>query len=188
MSPFLIYLSRMPVVIEPIWRRAGNEDDKPAMKFIGDVLSRIEACRMQISGHRAHVPCKNCHKGNGQFSQCVVVDGFPGITACANCHWSAGGTGSRSSCEWYTGEIQPYQPFKARVRAGQAPVPADPAPGLVRFRPRVAILADIDQMIAQLPPNYDRIISRLRHARMELGLPPVEEDLDDEEAPPRNQD
>ncbi|KAJ6024397.1 hypothetical protein N7540_005194 [Penicillium herquei] len=42
---------------------------------------------MQLVGRIATAPCNACLALNGPFATCVKVEGYPGITCCANCHW-----------------------------------------------------------------------------------------------------
>ncbi|KAK4869503.1 hypothetical protein LT330_005885 [Penicillium expansum] len=50
-------------------------------------LNTVEAALIQVVGVVCDVECINCLRGQGPFSQCVVVDGLPSLTCCANCHW-----------------------------------------------------------------------------------------------------
>ncbi|KAJ5980277.1 hypothetical protein N7481_007575 [Penicillium waksmanii] len=70
-SDFLIYMSKMPILQEPMWRRRGNQDNTPIRVMIGLSIANIEACRMQISGRVASLPCINCTEGN--VAQCFIA-------------------------------------------------------------------------------------------------------------------
>ncbi|KAK8058971.1 hypothetical protein PG994_009419 [Apiospora phragmitis] len=52
--------------------------------------SNVEALFAHIAGEMAPVPCKNCHKGHGPWTTCVVVDGQM-CGSCANCWFNASG-------------------------------------------------------------------------------------------------
>lgn len=106
-SDFLIYLSRMALVREPMWYQQGMLFYRSVDEMIGDSLSNIEEARMQIAGTLAPIPCENCSRGNGKWVQCVVVTGYRGVTCCANCRW--GGQGSR--CQWHEAQLQPPRVF-----------------------------------------------------------------------------
>lgn len=52
--------------------------------------SNVEALFAHIAGDEVAVPCKNCHKGHGPWTACVVVDGQM-CGSCANCWFNASG-------------------------------------------------------------------------------------------------
>lgn len=52
--------------------------------------SNVEALFAHIAGETARVPCKNCHKGHGPWTSCVIVDGQM-CGSCANCWFNASG-------------------------------------------------------------------------------------------------
>ncbi|KAI0095712.1 hypothetical protein GGR51DRAFT_544781 [Nemania sp. FL0031] len=52
--------------------------------------SNVEALFAHIAGDAAPMPCKNCHKGHGPWTTCVVVDGQM-CGSCANCWFNASG-------------------------------------------------------------------------------------------------
>ncbi|KAK0709157.1 hypothetical protein B0T26DRAFT_652701 [Lasiosphaeria miniovina] len=52
--------------------------------------SNVEALFAHIAGEPAHVPCKNCHKGHGPWTSCIVVEGQM-CGSCANCWFNASG-------------------------------------------------------------------------------------------------
>lgn len=52
--------------------------------------SNVEALFAHIAGESAPVPCKNCHKGHGPWTTCVIVDGQM-CGSCANCWFNASG-------------------------------------------------------------------------------------------------
>lgn len=134
-----------------------------------------------------------------------MIRGFAGVTGCANCHWVTGKRKPRY--EWSVGEVRPLQTtFVAEniamgeagppaqeqnafaiLPAGPAAVPAGRAAlpaGQVRFRPRNTIQRDIDRLMAQVTQEVSRhalgLIRRVRAHDMELALPPVYVNLDDE--------
>lgn len=52
--------------------------------------SNVEALFAHIAGQMAPSQCKNCHKGHGPWTSCVVVDGQM-CGSCANCWFNASG-------------------------------------------------------------------------------------------------
>jgi 3-dehydrosphinganine reductase len=52
--------------------------------------SNVEALFAHIAGELAPAACKNCHKGHGPWTSCVVVDGQM-CGSCANCWFNASG-------------------------------------------------------------------------------------------------
>ncbi|XXG96511.1 guanine nucleotide-binding protein subunit alpha [Hypoxylon texense] len=52
--------------------------------------SNVEALFAHIAGEEAPQPCKNCHKGHGPWTSCVIVDGQM-CGSCANCWFNASG-------------------------------------------------------------------------------------------------
>lgn len=52
--------------------------------------SNVEALFAHIAGELAPSACKNCHKGHGPWTSCVVVDGQM-CGSCANCWFNASG-------------------------------------------------------------------------------------------------
>lgn len=52
--------------------------------------SNVEALFAHIAGDNAPVQCKNCHKGHGPWTTCVIVDGQM-CGSCANCWFNASG-------------------------------------------------------------------------------------------------
>lgn len=52
--------------------------------------SNVEALLAHVSGQQAASACKNCHKGHGPWTCCVVVDGQM-CGSCANCWYNASG-------------------------------------------------------------------------------------------------
>ncbi|CAK7275375.1 hypothetical protein SEPCBS57363_006648 [Sporothrix epigloea] len=53
--------------------------------------SNVEALFAHIAGEEVAVPCKNCHKGHGPWTTCVIVDGQM-CGSCANCWYNASGS------------------------------------------------------------------------------------------------
>ncbi|EFW98704.1 hypothetical protein CMQ_4556 [Grosmannia clavigera kw1407] len=66
--------------------------------------SNVEALFAHIAGEAAAVPCKNCHKGHGPWTACVVVDGQM-CGSCANCWFNASG----ARCSFHEAKT-PMQP------------------------------------------------------------------------------
>ncbi|KAH6605123.1 hypothetical protein Trco_006830 [Trichoderma cornu-damae] len=53
--------------------------------------SNVEALLAHMTGQAAPKPCKNCHKGHGPWTQCVVYDGQM-CGSCTNCWFNASGS------------------------------------------------------------------------------------------------
>lgn len=53
--------------------------------------SNVEALFAHIAGEEVAVPCKNCHKGHGPWTTCVIVHGQM-CGSCANCWFNASGS------------------------------------------------------------------------------------------------
>lgn len=53
--------------------------------------SNVEALLAHVTGEVAPRPCKNCHKGHGPWTQCVVYDGQM-CGSCTNCWFNASGS------------------------------------------------------------------------------------------------
>lgn len=53
--------------------------------------SNVEALLAHVTGEPAQRPCKNCHKGHGPWTQCVVYDGQM-CGSCTNCWFNASGS------------------------------------------------------------------------------------------------
>lgn len=53
--------------------------------------SNVEALLAHVTGEVAARPCKNCHKGHGPWTQCVVYDGQM-CGSCTNCWFNASGS------------------------------------------------------------------------------------------------
>ncbi|KAM0819232.1 putative IBR domain-containing protein [Seiridium cardinale] len=69
--------------------------------------SNVEALFAHIAGESAPVPCKNCHKGHGPWTTCVIVDGQM-CGSCANCWFNASG----ARCSFHGKETtQTTRPF-----------------------------------------------------------------------------
>jgi 3-dehydrosphinganine reductase len=71
--------------------------------------SNVEALFAHIAGEPARIPCKNCHKGHGPWTSCVIVDGQM-CGSCANCWFNASG----ARCSFHgrsTPELRPRLSF-----------------------------------------------------------------------------
>ncbi|KAL2137359.1 hypothetical protein VTI74DRAFT_3299 [Chaetomium olivicolor] len=84
--------------------------------------SNVEALFAHIAGEPARVPCKNCHKGHGPWTSCVVVDGQM-CGSCANCWFNASG----ARCSFHeTRNPQVVTQHPAIMPATGAALTADP--------------------------------------------------------------
>ncbi|KAM7207359.1 Protein of unknown function (DUF3716) domain containing protein [Naviculisporaceae sp. PSN 640] len=82
--------------------------------------SNVEALFAHIAGEQARVPCKNCHKGHGPWTSCVIVDGQM-CGSCANCWFNASG----ARCSFH--ETRNPQANSNIMQAAAGGVPADAA-------------------------------------------------------------
>lgn len=81
-----------------VCRRLGEEDAKRVpvqrrrqQKLNLERRSNVEALLSHITGDNATFPCKNCHKGHGPWTTCVVKDGLL-CGSCTNCWFNASGS------------------------------------------------------------------------------------------------
>ncbi|KAK3302499.1 uncharacterized protein B0T15DRAFT_514530 [Chaetomium strumarium] len=85
--------------------------------------SNVEALFAHIAGVPAQVPCKNCHKGHGPWTSCIVVDGQM-CGSCANCWFNASG----ARCSFHeTRNPQVVTQHPAILPASGAGLASDPA-------------------------------------------------------------
>jgi hypothetical protein len=73
--------------------------------------SNVEALFAHIAGEEVTSSCKNCHKGHGPWTACVVVDGQM-CGSCANCWFNASGArcsfhGRQAAVPSYTSKTSP---------------------------------------------------------------------------------
>lgn len=71
--------------------------------------SNVEALLAHMTGQSAPKPCKNCHKGHGPWTQCVVYDGQM-CGSCTNCWFNASG----SRCTFH-GELR-FHLYQLHIR------------------------------------------------------------------------
>lgn len=107
--------------------------------------SNVEALFAHIAGEVAPSPCKNCHKGHGPWTQCVVVDGQM-CGSCANCWFNASG----ARCSFHEARNPPHQAHaNAAVAAAAAPpslLHSDSSFGIPPMTPSAAQTATISQL------------------------------------------
>lgn len=53
--------------------------------------SNVEALLAHITGEPSPQPCKNCHKGHGPWTECIIYDGQM-CGSCTNCWFNASGS------------------------------------------------------------------------------------------------
>lgn len=61
--------------------------------------SNVEALLAHVTGQNAPRPCKNCHKGHGPWTECVVYDGQM-CGSCSNCWFNASGSRCTFHGKW----------------------------------------------------------------------------------------
>lgn len=84
-------LAKEPAQREPEQRRLDQ-------KINIERRSNVEALLAQICGKEPPKPCKNCHKGHGPWTTCVVLEGQL-CGSCTNCWFNASG----SRCTFHGG-------------------------------------------------------------------------------------
>ncbi|KAK3997323.1 hypothetical protein QBC44DRAFT_364631 [Cladorrhinum sp. PSN332] len=84
--------------------------------------SNVEALFAHISGEPARMQCKNCHKGHGPWTSCVIVDGQM-CGSCANCWFNASG----ARCSFHETRTQNINQHPNILPANNAAMAADPA-------------------------------------------------------------
>ncbi|KAL7960585.1 hypothetical protein V8C34DRAFT_57803 [Trichoderma compactum] len=145
--------------------------------------SNVEALLAHMTGQSAPKPCKNCHKGHGPWTQCVVYDGQM-CGSCTNCWFNASG----SRCTFHeNNHLQPQTLFAASVAASAGLMALQP-PALSQStspNANINLSADITQwglsestkqLITQTITDVatfsrrDRFLARIEAAAKELGM------------------
>ncbi|KAI1384721.1 uncharacterized protein F4822DRAFT_416075 [Hypoxylon trugodes] len=91
--------------------------------------SNVEALFAHIAGEEASQPCKNCHKGHGPWTSCVIVDGQM-CGSCANCWFNASG----ARCSFH--ETRNPQAHGSQMLSSEGlgfPLPAAPPTAMAPF-------------------------------------------------------
>ncbi|KAI1144620.1 hypothetical protein F5Y05DRAFT_365310 [Hypoxylon sp. FL0543] len=104
--------------------------------------SNVEALFAHIAGEEAPQPCKNCHKGHGPWTSCVVVDGQM-CGSCANCWFNASG----ARCSFH--ETRNPQAHGNQLLGGENlafPLPAAPPSAMAPFN-YVSVPASADPVV-----------------------------------------
>ncbi|KAI0840514.1 hypothetical protein F5Y06DRAFT_262949 [Hypoxylon sp. FL0890] len=104
--------------------------------------SNVEALFAHIAGEEAPQPCKNCHKGHGPWTSCVIVDGQM-CGSCANCWFNASG----ARCSFH--ETRNPQAHGNQMLGGENlafPLPSAPASAMAPFN-FVSIPASADPVV-----------------------------------------
>ncbi|UKZ95140.1 uncharacterized protein TrAFT101_009992 [Trichoderma asperellum] len=142
--------------------------------------SNVEALLAHMTGQAAPKPCKNCHKGHGPWTQCVVYDGQM-CGSCTNCWFNASG----SRCTFHeNNHQQPQTLFAATVTSGanllfSQPTIAQPSPSNVNLSTDVnhwGLSESTKQLITQTITDVstfsrrDRFLARIEAAAKELGM------------------
>ncbi|KAI2470649.1 hypothetical protein F4781DRAFT_390135 [Annulohypoxylon bovei var. microspora] len=100
--------------------------------------SNVEALFAHIAGEEAPQPCKNCHKGHGPWTSCVIVDGQM-CGSCANCWFNASG----ARCSFH--ETRNPQAHGGQMLGNDSlafPVPTAPPAAMAPFNFAVPASAD----------------------------------------------
>jgi hypothetical protein len=117
--------------------------------------SNVEALLAHVSGQITASPCKNCHKGHGPWTSCVVVDGQM-CGSCANCWYNA--SGARCSFHEVRNPQAQHQPA----------VLATPAP--YNLAPMTAAAAALGQGImhptGNTPMSFDNQVKYILESAM----------------------
>ncbi|KAG6038769.1 hypothetical protein E4U41_003725 [Claviceps citrina] len=148
--------------------------------------SNVEALLAHVTGDIAANPCKNCHKGHGPWTQCVVYDGQM-CGSCTNCWFNASG----SRCTFHennnpqpslmtpTAQTPPVQPG-TMLNFQQHPMLPSTSPSMMAsFHADVAQwgMGDpIGRMVnnvmgdSMVLSKKDRFVARIEAAAKELGM------------------
>ncbi|KAI1769194.1 hypothetical protein GGR53DRAFT_461688 [Hypoxylon sp. FL1150] len=104
--------------------------------------SNVEALFAHIAGEEAPQPCKNCHKGHGPWTSCVIVDGQM-CGSCANCWFNASG----ARCSFH--EARNPQTHGAPLLGGENLAFQMPAPSAASMAPYnyVSVPATTDPIV-----------------------------------------
>ncbi|KAL7918921.1 hypothetical protein ACQKWADRAFT_302670 [Trichoderma austrokoningii] len=142
--------------------------------------SNVEALLAHMTGQTPPKSCKNCHKGHGPWTQCVVYDGQM-CGSCTNCWFNASG----SRCTFHeNNHQQPQSLFAAAVASGTSllfsqPTITQPPPPSVNISTDVhhwGLSEPTKQLIAQTITDVstfskrDRFLARIEAAAKELGM------------------
>jgi hypothetical protein len=129
---------------EPVQRRADQ-------KLNIERRSNVEALLAHMTGQPAPNPCKNCRKGHGPWSQCIVYEGQM-CGSCTNCWFNASG----SRCTFH-GEFGWKRGRGGRCLFTLAFVPCLPRLHLILLSPASPCLPPLllsDMIRHQLPPRH----------------------------------
>ncbi|UKZ71810.1 uncharacterized protein TrAtP1_012754 [Trichoderma atroviride] len=142
--------------------------------------SNVEALLAHMTGQTAPKSCKNCHKGHGPWTQCVVYDGQM-CGSCTNCWFNASG----SRCTFHeNNHQQPQTLFAATVAPGtnllfSQPTITQPPPPTVNISTEAnhwGLSESTKQLITQTITDVstfsrrDRFLARIEAAAKELGM------------------
>ncbi|PNP38067.1 hypothetical protein TGAMA5MH_10166 [Trichoderma gamsii] len=142
--------------------------------------SNVEALLAHMTGQMAPKSCKNCHKGHGPWTQCVVYDGQM-CGSCTNCWFNASG----SRCTFHeNNHQQPQTLFAATVASGanllfSQPTITQPPPSNVNLSTEAnhwGLSESTKQLITQTITDVstfsrrDRFLARIEAAAKELGM------------------
>ncbi|KAK8046457.1 hypothetical protein PG996_014521 [Apiospora saccharicola] len=117
--------------------------------------SNVEALFAHIAGEMAPVPCKNCHKGHGPWTTCVVVDGQM-CGSCANCWFNASG----ARCSFHETRNPPPAHTNVIAPDGSFQLPAIPSAALAGFN-YVSVPSSSDPVVRY---TVERAMADLRGA------------------------
>ncbi|OAQ99645.1 hypothetical protein LLEC1_03333 [Akanthomyces lecanii] len=96
---------------------------RPDQKLNIERRSNMEAFLAHITGQVPERPCKNCHKGHGPWTECVVYDGQM-CGSCTNCWYNASG----SRCTYHgsgTAAVSTTSPAAAVLNVGPNGAPRE---------------------------------------------------------------
>ncbi|KAK5989167.1 Cell division cycle protein [Cladobotryum mycophilum] len=144
--------------------------------------SNVEALLAHITGGQPARPCKNCHKGHGPWTQCVIYDGQM-CGSCTNCWFNASG----ARCTFHENNHPQSQTVYAPVVTTTPASVVTFQPATVAATAAVATLQAMDinswnisdgtkRLIHQTMGEVasyskrDRYLARIEAAARELGL------------------
>ncbi|PTB67861.1 hypothetical protein BBK36DRAFT_1167159 [Trichoderma citrinoviride] len=159
---------------KPVQRRADQ-------KLNIERRSNVEALLAHMTGQPAAHPCKNCRKGHGPWSQCIVYEGQM-CGSCTNCWFNASG----SRCTFhennhpmpqalYTNSSAAASGATILASLSQGPPPPPPRPPHPPAPTNPRSLS-VDRLITQTITDVatfskrERFLARIEAAAKELGM------------------
>ncbi|KAJ5585150.1 uncharacterized protein N7459_004950 [Penicillium hispanicum] len=137
-------------------------------RIIGKSIANIESALAQVVGRRAENACTACRRHLGPWNTCVVVDGTPELTCCANCHWGR----NDSRCE-FPPQTSTQISLNATLHAGNSRLrPEYPPPQDQRVQPTVQAASMSSEANPVITAHRHADLQTLNHLLGEVAPPP----------------